>query len=183
MTVDTDHTYHVLAGATSVLVHNCEDGKLTDSARKKYEEIADSLPVRVNDEGETHGVIVDGNGKELSERIDSSQNYEYRLVNDLLRVTMEFDHPNRRLGDVATSSHVEAKVAYRMWSNRTKNADPMHVDVIINNRNGPCGEEGSLRCMQVVPYILPMNSTLRVWYRDRNGKLVSQPIVSKRTTN
>jgi hypothetical protein len=48
--------------------------------------------------------------------------------------------------------------------------------VVINNREGPCGEEGEQvhACTDAVPAILPVGSTLVVWWwSDQLGRMTS----------
>ncbi|MFI1386428.1 DddA-like double-stranded DNA deaminase toxin [Embleya sp. NPDC020886] len=180
LTVDTDHTYHVLAETTPILVHNCDEEDLSEEAKKKFAEIAGKLPVRPNDLGPTTGQIVDSNGEPIGGWIDSSRDAEYTAIDGLLRVTPDAPHPrDNPMNMHPAASHVEAKVAWRMWGNSKDPRHIMHAHVIINNSEGPC-KRSNIGCEWTVPWVLPPNSSLTVWYPGPDGKLKPRTLHSER---
>ncbi|OPC84707.1 hypothetical protein B4N89_30695 [Embleya scabrispora] len=180
LTVDTDHTYHVLAETTPVLVHNCDEEDLSDEAAKKFAAIAEKLPVRPNNLGPTTGQVVDSNGNPIGGWIKSNRDAEYSTIDALLRATPGAPHPrDNAMNMYPAASHVEAKAALRMWGNPTDPRHTMHAHVIINNSEGPCNRS-NIGCVLTVPWVLPPNSSLTVWYPGPDGKLKPRTLHSER---
>ncbi|WP_406292816.1 polymorphic toxin-type HINT domain-containing protein [Embleya sp. NBC_00888] len=180
LTVDTDHTYHVLAGATPVLVHNCEPGKLTDDAREAYENIEAGLPKWTEENRKTHGAIVDEAGRVQGRMSSGEANYESSEIDNYLRFLADtrmpgvtFPRDGNGVDRYPTSSHVEVKVA---WEMRKLHEENVNVNIIINHPKGVC-TGGAWECSPTVPYLLPRNSSLTVWHRTPSG-LTSQVIYS-----
>ena len=53
---------------------------------------------------------------------------------------------------------------YAWWM---RNSGVTDADVVINNAKGPC--VGPFSCRNVMPAILPPNSTVRVWWPGPDG--------------
>jgi hypothetical protein len=170
LTVDDLHTYHVVAGSTSVLVHN--------SSCESLEDIADSLPARKLS-GQTTGQIVRDNGNgtwtRLGTRVTSgSQNDPISAqVNRALTASPAIRNPATRglqirgYYEFKSSTHVEGRVAYL----QSLRPDVKLAHVVINNSSGPCGI-----CRGEVGALLRQDQVLRVHYRDAHGNMTYMDI-------
>ncbi|MFD7982416.1 DddA-like double-stranded DNA deaminase toxin [Kitasatospora indigofera] len=145
LTVNQLHTYYVLAGATPVLVHNCNplDGIADELAGSKI----------------TTGQVVDDAGNKVGAPVSSGENGSFVQVRDALR---ESGVPHDAAGGFAAASHVETKIALAMRSNGVQRAT-----VVINNSDGVCS--GPYSCMTGVSAILPRGSSLTSVWRTEEG--------------
>ncbi|WP_434975091.1 DddA-like double-stranded DNA deaminase toxin [Streptomyces collinus] len=144
LTVDSLHTYYVLAGATPVLVHNtgCVDvqGVLTELSDKRV----------------TTGRIFDSSGKEVFQEIEAGG--DSALVRDTDAYLREHGAPiNPKAEYYPASQHVESQ--YAMWMRQKKITN---ATVVMNNATGVC--VGKYGCLKGVEKILPEGSTMTVWY-------------------
>jgi hypothetical protein len=143
LTVDTAHTYYVVAGATPILVHNCEvdvEGVLNELSSKRV----------------TTGRIFDAAGVAVHAELQAGG------VSDLVRATdaylRQYGAPiNPKAEYYPAAQHVEAQ--YAMWMRQNGITD---ATVIINKVGGVCG--GMYGCDKAVKAILPRGSTMTVWY-------------------
>ncbi|WP_269432061.1 DddA-like double-stranded DNA deaminase toxin, partial [Saccharothrix sp. ST-888] len=142
LTVEQLHTYYVLAGATPVLVHNC-DTEFAGNAMS-------GLPSKV-----TSGRIFDAGGNDISAGISSGSDGTTAAIDDFLKGSPSISNP--RVGPHPAATHVETKYAWWMRQNGVTDAD-----VVINNPKGVC--PFPFGCQAAVPAILPRGSTMRVWY-------------------
>ncbi|RVX40557.1 RHS repeat-associated protein [Nonomuraea polychroma] len=153
MTVERLHTYYVLAGSAPVLVHNCDIGS-----------IIDELPGRGKDDptlGQVFKETDEGNQK-IGAPFRSGYTDDADEINKYLLKSPYIDNPpNGKFGIV---SHVETKLAWRMKNKKIKS-----MNVAINHRKGPC--TGDFSCSRAVEAILPVGSTLTVWFKDPAGKV------------
>ncbi|MFG2561634.1 DddA-like double-stranded DNA deaminase toxin [Streptomyces sp. NPDC048496] len=145
LTVGDVHTYYVLAGATPVLVHNCNplDGIADELAGSKI----------------TTGQVVDDAGNKVGAPVSSGENGSFVQVRDALRKS---GVPHDAAGGFAAASHVETKIALAMRSNGVQRAT-----VVINNSDGVCS--GPYSCMTGVSAILPRGSSLTSVWRTEEG--------------
>ncbi|MFJ7990533.1 DddA-like double-stranded DNA deaminase toxin [Streptomyces sp. NPDC096351] len=145
LTIEDIHAYYVLAGATPVLVHNCNplDGIADDLAGSKI----------------TTGQVVDDAGNRVGAPVSSGENGSFVQVRDALR---ESGVPHDAAGGFAAASHVETKIALAMRSNGVQRAT-----VVINNSDGVCS--GPYSCMTGVSAILPRGSSLTSVWRTEEG--------------
>ncbi|MGW4348985.1 DddA-like double-stranded DNA deaminase toxin [Streptomyces sp. NPDC004690] len=145
LTVQTTHTYYVLAGATPVLVHNCNplDGIADELAGSKI----------------TTGQVVDDAGNKVGAPVSSGENGSFSQVRDALKKS---GVPHDAAGGFAAASHVETKIALAMRSNGVQRAT-----VVINNSDGVCS--GPYSCMTGVSAILPRGSSLTSVWRTEEG--------------
>ncbi|MFD7491898.1 DddA-like double-stranded DNA deaminase toxin [Streptomyces sp. NPDC059832] len=145
LTVNDIHTYYVLAGATPVLVHNCNplDGIADELAGSKI----------------TTGQVVDDAGNKVGAPVSSGENGSFVQVGDALRKS---GVPHDAAGGFAAASHVETKIALAMRSNGVQRAT-----VVINNSDGVCS--GPYSCMTGVSAILPRGSSLTSVWRTEEG--------------
>ncbi|MFH8475920.1 DddA-like double-stranded DNA deaminase toxin [Streptomyces sp. NPDC018000] len=145
LTIRDIHAYYVLAGATPVLVHNCNplDGIADDLAGSKI----------------TTGQVVDDAGNRVGPPVSSGENGSFAHVRDALR---ESGVPHDAAGRFAAASHVETKIALAMRSNSIQRAK-----VVINNPDGVCS--GPYSCMTGVSAILPRGSSLTSVWRTEEG--------------
>ncbi|HEV8562078.1 MAG TPA: DddA-like double-stranded DNA deaminase toxin [Actinophytocola sp.] len=82
------------------------------------------------------------------------------------------DQPRRGASHPA-ASHVEAKAA--VWLRQNKIT---YAVLVINHRKGPCGEQEDqaddpYTCAVVVRAILPVGTTMVLWWSDQDGRMVS----------
>lgn len=145
LTVGDTHTYYVLAGATPVLVHNCNplDGIADELAGSKV----------------TTGQVVDDAGNKVGAPVSSGENGSFTQVRDALKKS---GVPHDAAGGFAAASHVETKIALAMRSNGVQRAT-----VVINNSDGVCS--GPYSCMTGVSAILPRGSSLTSVWRTEEG--------------
>ncbi|WP_394816775.1 DddA-like double-stranded DNA deaminase toxin [Streptomyces lonegramiae] len=143
LTVASEHTYYVLAGATPALVHNC------DSLGEIADELADSKI--------TTGQVVDDAGNRVGAPVSSGESGSFSQVRDAIR---ESGLPHDPAGGFAAASHVETKIALAMRSNNIKRAV-----AVINNP--VCS--GPFSCMTGVSAILPRGSSLTAVWRTEEG--------------
>ncbi|MFE9313969.1 DddA-like double-stranded DNA deaminase toxin [Streptomyces albidoflavus] len=145
LTVAGVHTYYVLAGATPVLVHNCNplDGIADELAGSKV----------------TTGQVVDDAGNKVGAPVSSGENGSFTQVRDALKKS---GVPHDAAGGFAAASHVETKIALAMRSNGVQRAT-----VVINNSDGVCS--GPYSCMTGVSAILPRGSSLTSVWRTEEG--------------
>ncbi|WP_439673372.1 DddA-like double-stranded DNA deaminase toxin [Embleya sp. MST-111070] len=168
LTVDTDHTYHVLAGTTPVLVHNCDDEKLTDKTRKAYENVVNTELPYWNEGDKTLGVVFDGSGKRLTDTpLISGMTGDFENISRELARNGAPWRSGMAVNKHPAGAHVEALVAWMMRPNE-KRGGLKHLDVVINNWQGPCNKS-VLGCVSAVPYLLPKGASLTVWYPDGKG--------------
>ncbi|MFF7250053.1 DddA-like double-stranded DNA deaminase toxin [Embleya sp. NPDC008237] len=168
LTVDTDHTYHVLAGTTPVLVHNCDDEEITDKTRKAYENVVNTELPYWNEGDKTRGVVFDGSGKRLTETpLISGMTGDFENISRELERNGAPWRSGMAVDQHPAGSHVEALVAWMMRPNK-KRGGLTHLDVVINNWQGPCNKS-ALGCVTAVPYLLPKGASLTVWYPDGKG--------------
>ncbi|MGW7303795.1 DddA-like double-stranded DNA deaminase toxin [Streptomyces sp. NPDC054829] len=135
----------MLAGATPVLVHNCNplDGIADELAGSKI----------------TTGQVVDDAGNKVGAPVSSGENGSFAQVRDALK---ESGVPHDAAGGFAAASHVETKIALAMRSNGVQRAT-----VVINNSDGVCS--GPYSCMTGVSAILPSGSSLTAVWRTEEG--------------
>ncbi|MEX2980314.1 LamG-like jellyroll fold domain-containing protein [Streptomyces sp. C36] len=153
LTVDGLHTYYVLAGATPVLVHNCNVGG-----------IADGLPARASGDP-TVGQVVNIGGSGASKVGAPFKSGHSSSSDDINQFLMDSpDIANPASGPHASITHVETKLAWRM-----RQAGVTSLDVVINHSGGPCA--GKFSCSSAVPAILPQGSNMTVWFRDAEGSM------------
>ncbi|MGW6244369.1 DddA-like double-stranded DNA deaminase toxin [Streptomyces roseolus] len=145
LTIDDIHAYYVLAGATPVLVHNCNplDGIADELAGSKV----------------TTGQVVDDAGNKVGAPVSSGENGSFTQVRDALKKS---GVPHDAAGGFAAASHVETKIALAMRSNGVQRAT-----VVINNSDGVCS--GPYSCMTGVSAILPRGSSLTSVWRTEEG--------------
>ncbi|MET8655749.1 DddA-like double-stranded DNA deaminase toxin [Streptomyces griseus] len=145
LTIRDIHTYYVLAGATPVLVHNCNplDGIADELAGSKI----------------TTGQVVDDAGNKVGAPVPSGENGSFTQVRDALKKS---GVPHDAAGGFAAASHVETKIALAMRSN-----DVQRATVVINNSDGVCS--GPYSCMTGVSAILPRGSGLTSVWRTEEG--------------
>ncbi|MFD5137627.1 DddA-like double-stranded DNA deaminase toxin [Streptomyces sp. NPDC058378] len=145
LTVSDLHTYYVLAGATPILVHNCNplDGIADELAGSKV----------------TTGQVVDDAGNKVGAPVSSGENGSFSQVRDALKKS---GVPHDAAGGFAATSHVETKIALAMRSNGVQRAT-----VVINNSDGVCS--GPYSCMTGVSAILPRGSSLTSVWRTEEG--------------
>ncbi|MDN5381141.1 ricin-type beta-trefoil lectin domain protein [Streptomyces sp. LB8] len=151
LTVGNLHTYYVLAGSETVLVHNCGVGS-----------VESSLPVR-GDRDPTVGQVVDiaedGTATPVGHQVRSGGG----AIADQIDAYLSYVAPDYpRSGGFNAATHVEAKIAWHMVSRGRRS-----VDLVINHRSGPC--PGPYSCQTAVPLLLPVGYELRVHYRGYNG--------------
>ncbi|MEV5320093.1 DddA-like double-stranded DNA deaminase toxin [Streptomyces sp. NPDC052687] len=145
LTITDIHAYYVLAGATPVLVHNCDP----------LNEIADELA----DSKITTGQVVDDAGNRVGAPVSSGENGSFSQVRDAIR---DSGLPHDPAGGFAAASHVETKIALAMRSNGITRAT-----VVINKPDGVCS--GPYSCMVGVSAILPRGSSLTAVWRTEEG--------------
>ncbi|MBE4736255.1 DddA-like double-stranded DNA deaminase toxin [Streptomyces caniscabiei] len=145
------HTYHVLAGSTPVLVHNCG-----------LEDVAGSLGSRGPGDP-TRGQVVniaDGGVSRVGQPIQSGRSGVTDDINDFLMGSPNIANPAS--GPHAAATHVETTVAWFMRQRGVTSAD-----LVINHAGGPC--RGPFSCTNAVGAILPQGSTLNVWFPNAAG--------------
>jgi hypothetical protein len=130
LTVDTDHTYYVLAGDAPVLVHNC--------TKKEVEKVRASL------EGKhvTTGVPTNAFGIPIGPDISSGEGAAYDRVNVILRGITG----RGRNATWSAASHAEPKIA--LWMN---DSDVEFANVVINQWYVCGGEVGGAGCINIIP--------------------------------
>ncbi|WP_256918679.1 DddA-like double-stranded DNA deaminase toxin [Streptomyces hilarionis] len=145
LTIEDIHAYYVLAGATPVLVHNCNplDGIADELAGSKI----------------TTGQVVDDAGNRVGAPVSSGENGSFVQVRNALRNS---GVPHDAAGGFAAASHVETKIALAMRSNGVQRAT-----VVINNSDGVCS--GPYSCATGVSAILPRGSSLTSVWRTEEG--------------
>lgn len=125
----------------------------------------DTLPIRADNEGPTHGYLFDAHDRQIgSSTIRSSR--DDTLIEDL-------DLPRRAALSVSMTSHVEAKVAAMIRRGQA----PRSCVLVINNERGPCGwlmrQRGQRRfgttCDELLADALPVGAVLTVVWRDARG--------------
>ncbi|WP_327237793.1 polymorphic toxin-type HINT domain-containing protein [Streptomyces sp. NBC_01317] len=150
LTVSDLHTYYVLAGATPVLVHNCNFNRDTEAARlPAYQEGGPTSGRAVAEDGASYD-LVSGNTREDAALIG--------WVNDTLR-------QRGVLPGTSTSwraSDVEQKFAAIMARDGIANAN-----LVINFPTGPCTVR--LGCDQVLDTLLGGDRSLTVHWQDSGG--------------
>ncbi|MEV1007137.1 DddA-like double-stranded DNA deaminase toxin [Streptomyces sp. NPDC049881] len=143
LTVEGVHTYYVIAGDTSILVHNTCGidiaGVLNEisSRRVTTGRIFDSS-------GRLHGEIQAGGDGNLVEATDAYLRRHGAPINP-------------RATRYPASQHVESQFAMWMRQNGVREAT-----VVMNNDAGVCG--GMYGCQRAVRAILPAGSSVSVWY-------------------
>ncbi|MET9622766.1 polymorphic toxin-type HINT domain-containing protein [Streptomyces sp. NPDC006464] len=155
LTVSDLHTYYVLAGATPVLVHNCNVGG-----------VADGLPARAGGDP-TVGQVVnigDSGASRVGAPFKSGHSSSSDDINQFLMDSPDIANPAS--GPHASITHVETKLAWRM-----RQAGVTSLDVVINHSGGPC--TGRFSCSSAVPAILPQGSSMTVWFRGAAGSMQS----------
>ncbi|WP_356948706.1 DddA-like double-stranded DNA deaminase toxin [Streptomyces chengbuensis] len=153
LTIQDVHTYYVLAGATPVLVHNCNVGG-----------IADGLPARASGDP-TVGQVVnigDSGASRVGVPFKSGHSSSSDDINQFLMDSPDIANPAS--GPHASITHVETKLAWRM-----RQAGVKSLDVVINHSGGPC--TGRFSCSSAVPAILPQGSSMTVWFRGAAGSM------------
>lgn len=114
------------------------------------------LPVRVNDTGPTHGEYVDADGIPHTVRSGAEED---GLHTELDAFLIEQRLIPAKWGSVATSTHVELKVAYRMRKSGTR-----HLTLAINNTV----DKALYGCHRLLEWVLPTGYTLEI--HDDQGK-------------
>ncbi|MFE9107618.1 DddA-like double-stranded DNA deaminase toxin [Actinomadura geliboluensis] len=161
LTVADLHTYYVVAGATSVLVHNC------DVAR-----IADGLPTRASGDP-TVGQVIQITNRGVTEVGAPFKSGTSSFSGEINAFLMESpDMLNPPAGAHESITHVETKLAWRMRQTGVKS-----LDVVINHAGGPC--TGKYSCSAAVGAILPKGSRLTVWFRNAEGAMQNVPLVGR----
>lgn len=156
LTVDEVSSFYVFAGATSLLVHNCDLGK-----------VADELPTRASDADRTVGQVVNISDTGVSKVGAPFRSGHASASGDINEFLMGSPHiANPRSGPHASISHVETKLAWNMRQSGIASAD-----VVVNHSGGPC--TGPFSCSRAVEAILPANSTLTVHFRNAAGSMQS----------
>ncbi|WP_327730336.1 polymorphic toxin-type HINT domain-containing protein [Streptomyces sp. NBC_00487] len=152
------HTYHVLAGATPVLVHNCG-----------LEDVAGSLGSRGPGDP-TRGQVVnigDSGVSRVGQPVQSGRSGVTDDINDFLMDSPDITNPMS--GPHASATHVETTVAWFMRQRGVTSAD-----LVINHAGGPC--TGPFSCTNAVAAILPQGSTLNVWFPNAAGGMSNVPL-------
>lgn len=170
LTVDDLHTYYVAAGSNDLLVHN------TDSECPVWVQQAfDRLPTYTRTGDKTVGEIRDQYGfvipeadtDELRQLMSGEHDDLFREADALLKSSGHELYPNMKAGNYSVAAHVETKYAAWMKKNGIKNAK-----VAINNNNGVCSNV--LNCGNAIEAILPVGSTLEVYYPGGKKLLVGK---------
>ncbi|MBS2545479.1 hypothetical protein KGQ19_01215 [Catenulispora sp. NL8] len=163
LTIEGLHTYYVVAGTTSVLVHNdsCRDGILA------------KLPARPGNNGPTVGIAVTDGGVELP-MVDSSKSGDPSYPALARRVSDRLRQWNLLQGAAvsARAYDVEQTVAAMMLNDDGTTAIKS-VNLVINNATGPCMVE--LGCNMALPYILNDDQTIFLHWKDATGKWRTEP--------
>ncbi|MFF4378322.1 polymorphic toxin-type HINT domain-containing protein [Kitasatospora sp. NPDC001547] len=160
------HTFHVLAGDTPLLNHNCLDPKT----------LFDELPAWVKgDKTMGQAFYIGKNGIEkLSTSLESGYTKWSPEISAYL--AKKFGKPAGTSFD--TSAHVETGLAWMMRNAMKNGAQKLNLNVVINNTEGIC--KGTTNCVESVQHILPDGSTLRVWMKDTaTGRMTSRLIEGK----
>ncbi|MDX2850981.1 polymorphic toxin-type HINT domain-containing protein [Streptomyces sp. PA03-3a] len=147
LTVDDLHTYYVSTGTKDVLVHNAE------SCPVWVKTLFDEL----RGEWITTGAVRDSKGGSipgLPDRVVSQNDADAAGVRAYLK-KIGYGHP--RQTDFWGDTHAETKLAYKMLM-----GDVQHATIVINNNKGVCTGRDS--CSVLVEAVLPVDSTLTVWY-------------------
>ncbi|MFE2754026.1 DddA-like double-stranded DNA deaminase toxin [Actinosynnema sp. NPDC059335] len=66
----------------------------------------------------------------------------------------------------ALKTHAEMKIAALMIDE-----DERSAVIIINNRNGPCYDDGGRGCWDVMPKVLFKKHRVAIWWKDKDGEL------------
>ncbi|MFF7459789.1 polymorphic toxin-type HINT domain-containing protein, partial [Kitasatospora sp. NPDC008115] len=155
------HTYHVLAGDTPLLTHNCP---------KQIEEAFAGLDKRTNSNGRTQGTVFFSDGKggleKFAEKINSghSESRSAAITQFLAQSGMPTGLPVH-----PAAAHLETRLAWLM----SNSADPKFnkMEIVINNADGVCPNQ----CPITVPKILYDDQEIVVWYKDSNGNTTKAP--------
>ncbi|WP_433793802.1 putative Ig domain-containing protein [Actinoplanes sp. CA-252034] len=168
LTVESIHTFYVMAGDRPVLVHNdiCE----------QYGPFVDELPKITKTQKKTVGqrvALVDGQVQKIGYQIRSGNDDgflsrdSFQALNEFLWSSPVVPNPGDRFSETQVhyaADHVETQVAWHMVSFNVQ-----HSDLVINNRSGICTADYG--CVRAVEAILPRGSSLTVYWRNEAGKM------------
>jgi hypothetical protein len=119
------------------------------------------------------GQVVDRSGgvrgtdaaKTVGDRLRSGLDDSSADIDNFLKNTPGVSYP--RSGMHEAVSHVETKLAWAM-----RNSEQDYAEVVINHESGPCG--GPYSCQVVVPHILRPGQSMRVFWSDGQGGMMSK---------
>ncbi|MCA6095926.1 hypothetical protein LE181_27655 [Streptomyces sp. SCA3-4] len=163
LTVDDLHTFYVFAGTTPVLVHN---SACPVWAIKALGEMADLR--------KTTGQIFDSAGKNIGPQLQSGEGDDlFKLGLEYIKKSPRYKRQTSLPGfkGLPSSSHAEPKFAAWMRQNKVKDA------TVVINQDYICTGFGS--CPDVVAEILPVGSTMKVWYKNKQGALTPKTIFGR----
>ncbi len=163
LTVADLHTYHVLAGDTPLLTHNCLDPMALFGELPSWTEGDKTV-------GQAFHI-----GKNGIEKISTQLKSGYTDWSPEISAYLAKKFGKPAGTGFETSAHVETGLAWTMRRAIKNGAKNVNLNVVINNTNGIC--KGDYNCFFSVQHILPVGHSLRVWVKDTaTGRMVGKLI-------